>query len=155
MNQLDTYHIYQSLNRALGARKSEYKDGIRKALKTRNKSAFKRWLDTYESTLDDQEDIKKVNKFRSYILENWERIFDWREFVEQPPKDARSLGAMESNQRHVTFRMKKRGMHWSAEGREAMVKIKQGILNQTLREAYLKNQNRSVRKHREVKRIVV
>lgn len=96
LNQLDTYHIYQSLNRALGARKSEYKDGIRKALKTRNKSAFKRWLDTYESTLDDQEDIKKVNKFRSYILENWERIFDWREFVEQPPKDARSLGAMES-----------------------------------------------------------
>nr|WP_226035224.1 hypothetical protein [Aquibacillus saliphilus] len=40
------------------------------------------------------------------------------EKVENPPKDARSLGAMESNQRHVSFRMKKRGMHWSEAGGE-------------------------------------
>jgi len=47
--------------------------------------------------------------------------------------------------------MKKRGMHWSKESGEVMVKIKQGILNRTLREAYLKHQARSARKQRELK----
>src|SRR5690606_36436228 len=93
-----------------------------------------------------------LKDFRTYIQNNWDRIFDWREKVENPPADARSLGAMESNQRHISFRMKKRGMHWSAEGGEAMVKVKQGILNQTLRTVYLKHLRRSERKERDVKK---
>ena len=64
------------------------------------------------------------------------------------------MGAMESNQRHISFRMKKRGMNWSSEGAEAMVKVKQGKLNGTLRESYLKDLHRSTRKQREVKRVV-
>ncbi|MED4322024.1 hypothetical protein P9232_11250, partial [Weizmannia sp. CD-2023] len=67
---------------------------------------------------------------------------------------ARGLGAMESNQRHISFRMKKRGMHWSELGAEAMVKIKQGILNGTLREAYLKHRSRSERKQRNLKQFI-
>ncbi|WP_217495659.1 UPF0236 family transposase-like protein, partial [Salmonella enterica] len=109
---------------------------------------------TYESTLDDAKKVKNVSEFRSYIRSNWDRIIDWRECLEDPPEDARSLGAMESNQRHVSYRMKKRGMHWSPKGAEAMVKIKQGILNGTLREVYLKDQKRSVRKQREVRKAV-
>lgn len=154
LNQLDTYHVYQGLNRALGTAKSEYKDGIRKALKEHHWDDFTLWLDSYESTLDDSKKIEKVSKFRTYIERNWERIIDWREYLENPPVDARSLGAMESNQRHVSYRMKKRGMHWSPKGAEAMVKIKQGILNGTLREVYLKDQKRSIRKQREVKKKV-
>ncbi|RCS34177.1 UPF0236 family transposase-like protein [Heyndrickxia coagulans] len=60
----------------------------------------------------------------------------------------------ESNQRHISFRMKKRGMHWSELGAEAMVKIKQGILNGTLREAYLKHRSRSERKQRNLKQSI-
>ncbi|SHF42869.1 hypothetical protein SAMN02745208_02000, partial [Heyndrickxia coagulans DSM 1 = ATCC 7050] len=63
-------------------------------------------------------------------------------------------GAMESNQRHISFRMKKRGMHWSELGAEAMVKIKQGILNGTLREVYLKHRSRSERKQRNLKQSI-
>src|SRR5699024_9739207 len=102
----------------------------------------------------DDKKIKKMKEFRTYIHRNWERIIDWWEWVENPPKDARSLGAMESNQRRVTYRMKKRGMHWSQSGAEAMVKIKQGILNGTLRDVYLKDQRRTSRKQRELKRTV-
>ena len=54
----------------------------------------------------------------------------------------------------ISFRMKKRGMLWSKEGAEAIVKVKQGILNGTLRDVYLASQRRSKRKHREVKRTV-
>jgi len=154
LNQLDPYHIAQALNRALGGGKSEYKDSIRKALKEHNLDDFTLWLDTYESTLDEQKQIEKVKAFRSYIQNNWSRIYDWREKVKDPPKDARSLGAMESNQRHVSFRMKKRGMHWSLKGAEAMVKVKQGILNKTLRATYLTYQDRSERKQRDVKKNV-
>jgi len=61
---------------------------------------------------------------------------------------------MESNQRHISFRMKKRGMHWSVAGAEAMVKIKQGMFNNTLRDVYLSQQKRSARKQRESRKII-
>jgi hypothetical protein len=154
LNQLDSYHVFQGLNRALGAAKSEYKDELRKALEEHDLDAFNLWLDTYESTLDNDKRLEKVGQFRAYIQNNWDRIIDWRECVDHPPEDARGLGAMESNQRHVTYRMKKRGMHWSKEGAEAMVKIKQGKLNGTLRAAYLTDLHRSARKQREVKRVI-
>ena len=154
LNQLDPYHISQALNRAFGGGKSEYKDAIKKAMKEHNFEDFTLWVDTYESTIEDPKKLEKVKDFRTYIQHNWERIFDWREKVENPPNDARGLGAMESNQRHISFRMKKRGMHWSSEGGKAMVKVKQGILNQTLRDVYLKHQRRSKRKQREVEKTV-
>ncbi len=119
LNQLDAYHVYQGLNRALGAGKSKYKEKIRKAIKERDLDEFNLWLDTYESTLEDEKKIEKVGEYRSYILNHWGRIIDWRECVDHPPEDARSLGAMESNQHRITYRMKKRGMHWSSEGAEA------------------------------------
>ncbi len=154
LNQLDAYHVFQGLNRTLGAGKSVYKEKIRKAIKERDLDSFNLWLDTYESTLEEEKKIEKVGEYRSYILNNWGRIIDWRECVDHPPENARSLGAMESNQRRITYRMKKRGMHWSSEGAEAMVKIKQGIFNGTLRTAYLKQMKMSARKQREVKKVI-
>lgn len=61
---------------------------------------------------------------------------------------------MESNQRNLTYRMKKRAMHWIRDVAEVMVKVKQGKLNGTLREPYLKDQYRSARKQQEVKKVV-
>lgn len=154
LNQLNSYHVFQGLNRALGARQSDYKSELRKALENHNLEHFNLWLDTYERTLEDSKKIEKVGAFRTYILNNWNRILNWKKRIDSPPEDARNLGATESNQRRVTYRMKKRGMHWSPEGAEAMVKVKQGILNGTLREVYLKDLKRSVRKQREVKRVI-
>ena len=151
LNQLDLYHISQALKRAFGGGNSELKDDVKKALKNHDKDSFKLDVDTYESTLDDSKSMEKVRFFCKYIEHNWERIFDWRTKVKNLPDDARNLGAMEFNQRHISFQMKKRGMHWSPEGGESMVKIIQGILNKTLREAYLSHHNRSHRKQRNVK----
>src|SRR5690625_537553 len=106
------------------------------------------------NTLEDEKEIKRVSDLRTYIVNHWERICDWRNIVEDAPKDARSLGCIESRQRHISFRMKRRGMHWSAKGAESMVKVKQGILNGTLREVYLMSQKRSKRKQREIKQTV-
>ncbi|WP_460578353.1 ISLre2 family transposase, partial [Gracilibacillus alcaliphilus] len=152
LNQLDAYHVAQSVNRTFPSEEKGNKKAVRKAIKTRDLEAFKLQVDTYESTLEDDKQIEKVQRFRQYILHNWQRIYDWREVISDCPADARKLGAMESHQRQVSFRMKKRGMHWSQAGGEAMVKIKQGIRNQTLRQAYLANQQRSTRKQRDVKK---
>ncbi|WP_172967585.1 UPF0236 family transposase-like protein, partial [Weizmannia acidilactici] len=154
LNQLDAYHVAQAVVRTFGGGKSEIKEQIRKAIKAHDFSQFTLYLDTYESTQSDKKSLKKVKEFRSYVQKNWDRIFDWRDQVGSAPDDARGLGAMESNQRHISFRMKKRGMHWSKEGGEAMVKIKQGILNRTLREAYLKHRTRSARKQRGLKQAI-
>lgn len=154
LNQLDAYHVAQSVNRTFGSAEKTYKKAVRKALKEHDLDALKLQIDTYESILEEEKQIEKIKQFRSYILRNWDRIYDWRETVTDCPEDARKLGSMESNQRHVSFRMKKRGMHWSKEGGEAMVKIKQGIFNHTLRTAYLDNHQRSNRKQRDVKKAV-
>lgn len=154
LHQLDEYHIQQSVNRTFGYRKNEWKDKIRKALKEHDREQFTLILDTYESQLEHEKEIEKVNKFRTYIENHWDYVPDWRKRIDEYPEDARGLGAMESNQRRITFRMKRRGMHWSKEGAEAMVKIKQGIANDTLKRVYLASQNRSVRKQRDVKKKV-
>ncbi|WP_035028552.1 ISLre2 family transposase [Carnobacterium mobile] len=154
LNQLDSYHVFQGLNRAFGVKTNVFKQQVKQALKTHDLDHLTIWLDTYESTLDETAAVEKLNTFRTYVLRNWDRIFDWREKVEQAPKGARGLGAMESNQRHISFRMKKRGMHWSTEGCEAMVKVKQGMFNHTLREAYLHQQNRSARQQRKLNQTV-
>src|SRR5699024_3977934 len=104
--------------------------------------------------LVDEKEIKRVAYCGTYIVNHGERMFDWRNIVEDAPKDARSVGCIESRQRHISVRMKRRGMHWSAKGAESMVKVKQGILNGTLREVYLMSQKRSKRKQREIKQTI-
>src|SRR5699024_11492561 len=101
--------------------------------------------------LEDEKEIKRVSDFRTYIVNHWERIFDWRNIVEDVPKDARSQGCIESRQRHISFSMKRLGMHLSAKGAESMVKVKQDILNGTLIEVYIISKKRSKRKQRERK----
>src|SRR5690625_25959 len=155
IHQLDAYHIQQSINRTFGYRKSKWKRKVRRALKDHDKDQLTVILDTYESQLEDEAHIEKLNEFKGYIFNHWDYIPDWRTRIKHSPSDARGLGAMESNQRRITFRMKKRGMHWSkAAGAEAMVKIKQGMFNQTLRDVYLSSQRRSHRKQRDVRKKV-
>src|SRR5690625_2232608 len=154
IHQLDAYHIQQSINRTFGYRKSKWKRKVRQALKDHDKDQLTVILDTYESQLEDEAHIEKLNEFKGYIFNHWDYIPDWRTRIKHSPSDARGLGAMESNQRRITFRMKKRGMHWSKAGAEAMVKIKQGMFNQTLRDVYLSSQRRSHRKQRDVRKKV-
>jgi len=156
LNQLDAYHITQAITRTFGAQSSELKDKVRQAIASHDLDQFKLCVDTYESTLteDDEKKIEQLRKFRNYIKNNWDRIFDWRQKVSKAPDGARSLGAMESNQRRISFRMKRRGMCWSPTGSLGMVKIIQGRANGTLRDTYLKRYRLSDRKKREMKQSI-
>lgn len=74
---------------------------------------------------------------RKYLEGHWELLRDWREVSPNKPENARRMGCMESNQRRLAYRMKRRGMYWSKEGAQAVAKVQQGIANGTLKEAML------------------
>ncbi|MFT8929818.1 MAG: ISLre2 family transposase [Sporolactobacillus sp.] len=135
--QLDAFHVTQSLTRSLHGDK-DWISRIQRAIKSRDQEKVILLLDTYESGVDDDDWIKPLEQAKQYLIKHWDRLFDWRQGVDKDslPKHAGKLGAMESNQRHLTFRMKKRGMHWG-QSEEGMVKVIQGLRNGTLKAAYL------------------
>jgi len=77
LHQLDEYHIQQAINRTFGFKKNKWKNKVRKALKEFNLDNFMLILDTYECHLEDEKTIKKIDKFRTYILNHWDYILDW------------------------------------------------------------------------------
>src|SRR5699024_3588842 len=105
LHQLDAYHIQQAVNRAFGYKKSKYKDMVREGLEKSSFDDFTLSVETYESTHEDEKSIEKVAKCRSYIVNHWDYISGWRKRVDDPPEEPRALGAMESHQRLVSFRM--------------------------------------------------
>lgn len=153
LNQLDSFHVSQAITRTLRGL-NDWKEKVRKAVKDKDKDRLILYLDTIESQLTEEKEIKRLQDVRSYLLNNWERIFDWRDRVPEAPEGARGLGAMESHQRHVSFRMKKRGMHWSEPGAEAMVKVKQGMINGTLKEAYIQQNQVTAREKRRCQKTI-
>ncbi|BBN98284.1 ISLre2 family transposase [Sporolactobacillus terrae] len=152
--QLDAFHVAQSLIRSLHGDKA-WITRIQQAIQRKDRTEVILLLDTYESNLDEDERIKQVEKVKQYLIGHWDRLFDWREIMakETLPENAGRLGAMESNQRHLTFRMKKRGMHWG-ESEEGMVKVIQGIRNGTLKAAYLSSFIPTKRDERIIKKMI-
>ncbi|RYL92761.1 ISLre2 family transposase [Sporolactobacillus sp. THM7-4] len=137
-----------------GSRKPLYVQlKIQRAVRNKDQDRVIALIDTCESQLDDDQRVKEVEAAKSYLLNHWDRLFDWREIVKDKPEHAGKLGAMESHPRHLTFRMKKRGMHWGASA-EGMVKVLQGRLNKTLKETYLASFKPSVRATRLIKKTV-
>ena len=80
--------------------------------------------------------------------------YDWRDKVEKLTDGARALGAIESNQHRISFRMNRCSMRWGKDGGLAMVKLIQGKANGTLRDAYLEYRNVSNRKKQMIKQTV-
>src|SRR5690625_3403095 len=123
LHQLDAYHIAQAINRTFGYKESELKDKINQAIKDHNLEDFQLILDTFESSLEDEQAIEKVKKFQTYIVGHWDYVKDWRKRISNPPKDARGLGAIESKQRKFSFHFKKRGEQCSYDVSEVFRKM--------------------------------
>src|SRR5699024_1001659 len=45
-------------------------------LDEKDQEQFNLWMDSYESTLELDKDLKKFTEFKTYITGNWDRIFD-------------------------------------------------------------------------------
>src|SRR5699024_11851710 len=90
LNQLDDYHIKQSINRAFGWKMNEFKGNIQCAITEGDKDKFHLWVDTFESTLEDDKEIKRISDFRTYIVNNCKSIFYWMNIVYDVTLDTRS-----------------------------------------------------------------
>jgi hypothetical protein len=160
--QLDAFHVAQALRRALHGAKA-WISRVQTAIRKKDKDRVVALLDTYESRLKEPDAkrrkrrLDQVEKLKGYLTGNWKRLFDWREKLKtggrELPAHAGRLGAMESNQRCITYRMKHRGMHWGPST-EGMVKVIQGLRNGTLKAAYLASFTPSRREERQFKRAV-
>lgn len=90
-----------------------------KAIQTHKKSLLETVFDTVETLIETEEDYINYYAFRQKLFRN---------FRDTRPSQLRGLtsrgiGAMESQHRKVTYRMKHRGMYWSVTGACTMAKI--------------------------------
>lgn len=152
--QLDPFHVAQSLTRAFHG-DQEWVRKVQEAIREKDRDTAVTLIDTFESHLDGDSWAKKVEETKHYLLNHWDRLLDWRTAFDKQklPPHAGRMGSMESNQRYLTFRMKKRGMHWG-HSLENMVKVIQGMRNGTLRDTYLAAFLPSAREQKEIRKLV-
>ena len=76
LHQLDEYHIQQALGRTFGWKSDKLKGKVKKAIEMKGLKTFELAMDTYESEMEDEKQLEKLNHFRTYILNHWEVIQD-------------------------------------------------------------------------------
>jgi len=119
---LDDYHLQLKITRCLG--RSSFTPKLKKALIDHDKEKAMEILDKAESYRKKDKDKKKVGQLRRYILNNWEKIKDFRERGYILPDDTRGMGVIESNiDKILANRFKKQGISWSVEGAENLARI--------------------------------
>lgn len=135
-HQLDRFHVKRSIRRGL-SRQPKLIPLLEEAITQQNQDRFKAVIDTAIGNAETEGEEKRIEDMRKYLEGHWDLLRDWREVSPNRPENARGMGCMESNQRRLAYRMKRRGMYWSEAGAEAVAKVQQGIANGTLREAVL------------------
>ena len=137
VGQLDPFHVKRSIRRGL-SRQPKLIPLLEDAITEHNRDRrFKAVVDTALGNAKTEREEKRIEDMRKYLEGHWELLRDWREVSPNKPENARGMGCMESNQRRLAYRMKRRGMYWSEAGVQAVAKVQQGVANGTLREALL------------------
>lgn len=115
----DAYHVNEELHRFFRPYPEALKEMAFKAIQTHRKSLLQTVFDSIESLVESEEEAARFYAFRQKLLRNFEDT--------KPPKlrglSSKGIGVMESQHRKITYRMKHRGMYWSAEGACAMAKL--------------------------------
>ncbi|MFS6453203.1 ISLre2 family transposase [Streptococcus agalactiae] len=115
----DSYHLNKQLKDFFKPYPYVLQDLVFKAIQTHKKSLLETVFDTVETLIETEEDYINYYAFRQKLFRN---------FRDTRPSQLRGLtsrgiGAMESQHRKVTYRMKHRGMYWSVTGACTMAKI--------------------------------
>ncbi len=119
---LDDYHLQLKITKCLG--RSSFTPKLKKALIDHDKEKVIEILDKAESYRKKDKDKKKVDQLRKYILDNWEKIKDFRDRGYCLPDDTRGMGVVESNiDKILANRFKKLGISWSVAGAENLASI--------------------------------
>lgn len=134
IRQLDPFHVKRSLRRGL-SRQPRLIPLAEQAIRKQDQDTFKAVVDTAMGNAETEREEKRIEAMNQYLTGHWDILRDWREVAPNPPLKARGMGCMESNQRRLSYRMKRRGMYWSKKGAQAVAKVQQGVANGTLREA--------------------
>jgi hypothetical protein len=133
IRQLDPFHVQRAIKR--GLKDLELRRELEKSVKNKDINRTKAIIDTALGNAATPQEEKKITIMGKYLLRNWEFIKDWKTESSYTNIDARNMGTIESNQRRLAYRMKRRGMKWSKEGAQAVAKVQQGVTNGELNQA--------------------
>ena len=131
----DRYHVNQKVKKRMRFAIPEIKKIVEKGILNYNWDKVSVGLDTAESCAETEEEVREIEKLRSYIKRNWDYI--------KPMKDRgiekrnAGIGSCESNHRIYSYRMKKQGRHWGEKGGTGMIQVITGMKNGDLRQALI------------------
>ncbi|WP_408566344.1 ISLre2 family transposase [Streptococcus suis] len=115
----DSYHVNEKSKAMLRPFPEELTSRLFSSIYSHKKDQTELVLDTCESLIEDEIELDKFLDFKQKLLRN---------FSQTKPAVLRglpghSIGIMESQHRKITYRMKHRGMYWSASGANTMSKM--------------------------------
>ena len=140
----DRYHVNQKIKKRLSFAMPEVKKVVEKGILDYNWDEVTVGLDTAESCAENEEEIKQIEKLRSYIKRNWDYIKPMKERGIE--KRIAGIGSCESNHRIYSYRMKKQGRRWGEKGGTGMIQVITGMKNGDLAQALLEGGMRTNKK---------
>lgn len=112
----DAYHLNAKLKNAFKTYPNELRQLAFRAVKEHDKNLLKTVFDTTSSLIESDEELKKFEIFKKYLLNN----FQYTKPAVLRGLSHSGIGIMESQHRKITYRMKKGGRYWSVRGAETM-----------------------------------
>ncbi|HEL1178806.1 DDE transposase [Streptococcus equi subsp. zooepidemicus SzAM60] len=129
---LDSYHVMKYLTVNLGFDK-ELLQAVRSSVKAYDRERLEVMLDTAESLLEDDKQVKKLLIVRSYLNRNWEYI---KHLCLRELGIRDGVGTCEGGHRFYSYRIKKQGRNWSNSGVSHLVAIMTSMKNGTFEALY-------------------
>ncbi|WP_449463457.1 UPF0236 family transposase-like protein [Streptococcus suis] len=112
----DPHHVTSEIDKVYRTYPKELKNELCKAIEKHDRKLLRTVLDTTESLLETEEEAERFAQFSKRIVSQ----FQYTKSAKQRGFDYLTVGAMESQHRKLTYRMKGKGMVWSAEGANGM-----------------------------------
>ena len=131
----DRYHVNRKIKERLNFAPKLQNEMLR-AVYNKDMRQVRVLLDTAESIATTITSSDKYQEqlvlLKSYLERNWKYILSKGEQKELEIDGACPVGTTESNHRKISYRMKRQGRKWSAEGAEGMIRVIEAIRNNEL-----------------------
>ncbi|WP_285023869.1 ISLre2 family transposase [Lactococcus garvieae] len=119
---IDRYHVNKKIRERLRFVPEALKKGLQNSLYRYDEELLTVYYYTIESYCQTAEDEENLSLLKAYLSRNWRYLEPFEQRERLSGLEA-VIGTCESNHRFYTYRMKKQGKYWSAQGALLMAKL--------------------------------
>lgn len=131
----DRYHVNQKVKKRMSLAVPEVRKIVERGIQNYDWNEMMVGLDTAECVTEIEDEVRQIEKLRSYIKRNWEYIKPMKKRGLE--ETGIGIGSCESNHRIYSYRMKKQGRSWGEKGGTGMIHIITGMKNGDLAQAFI------------------